>query len=187
MKIGSRALGFFLVRSPRNQRHVCAVILRKRKLRLVPEVQRNYLGRTSRANDLRHLRGSRFVCEPLRTPLHATARASTRPILSNVSVSYFEHGKSCTVETPMLASGAEPTVTVHVVVSEDGKTRTATYSGKIADGKVVHTVMVYDKREIREAKQEGWSESGTHARSRSRIFSAARGRCGTVLMCRQTV
>ncbi len=36
---------------------------------------------------------------------------------------------------------------VHVAVSADGKTRTATYSGKTADGKVVHTVMVYDKRE----------------------------------------
>jgi hypothetical protein len=38
------------------------------------------------------------------------------------------------------------TMTVHVVVSADGKTRTATYSGKNAEGKEVHDVVVYDKQ-----------------------------------------
>jgi hypothetical protein len=45
-----------------------------------------------------------------------------------------------------IKAGGKPTVTVHVVVSADGKTRTATYSGKTADGKDVHTVMVYNKQ-----------------------------------------
>src|SRR5277367_3151842 len=36
------------------------------------------------------------------------------------------------------------TMTVHVVVSADGKTRTSTYSGKNADGKDVKDVVVYD-------------------------------------------
>ncbi|MGB8543623.1 MAG: hypothetical protein WCD49_18490 [Candidatus Acidiferrales bacterium] len=38
------------------------------------------------------------------------------------------------------------TMTVHVVVSADGKTRTSTYSGKTADGKEIHDVVVYDKQ-----------------------------------------
>jgi hypothetical protein len=38
------------------------------------------------------------------------------------------------------------TMTVHIVVSADGKSRTATYSGKNADGKDVHDVVVYDKQ-----------------------------------------
>jgi hypothetical protein len=38
------------------------------------------------------------------------------------------------------------TVTVHVVVGADGKSRIAAYSGKNADGKAVHDVMVYDKQ-----------------------------------------
>jgi hypothetical protein len=38
------------------------------------------------------------------------------------------------------------TMTVHVVVSADGKTRTSTYSGKNADGKEVKDVWVYDKQ-----------------------------------------
>ena len=38
------------------------------------------------------------------------------------------------------------TVTVHVVISADGKSRTATYSGKTADGKAVNDVYVYDKQ-----------------------------------------
>ena len=45
-----------------------------------------------------------------------------------------------------IKAGGKPTVTVHVVVSADGKTRTVTYSGKTADGKAVHTVMVYNKQ-----------------------------------------
>jgi len=38
------------------------------------------------------------------------------------------------------------TVTVHVTVAADGKSRTATYSGKNAEGKVVHDVIVYEKQ-----------------------------------------
>jgi len=38
------------------------------------------------------------------------------------------------------------TVTVHVAVSADGKTRTATYSGKTAEGKDVKDVYVYEKQ-----------------------------------------
>ena len=45
-----------------------------------------------------------------------------------------------------MKKGGKETVTVHVVVAADGKSRTATYSGKNADGKVVHDVMVYDKQ-----------------------------------------
>jgi predicted SnoaL-like aldol condensation-catalyzing enzyme len=45
-----------------------------------------------------------------------------------------------------LKNGGKVTVTVHVTVSADGKTRTTTYSGKNADGKDVHSVMVYDKQ-----------------------------------------
>jgi hypothetical protein len=37
-------------------------------------------------------------------------------------------------------------VSVHVVASADGESRTATYSGKNADGKAVHDVMVSDKQ-----------------------------------------
>jgi hypothetical protein len=42
--------------------------------------------------------------------------------------------------------GGKVAVTVHVVVSADGKTRTVTETGKNADGKAVHDVMVYDKQ-----------------------------------------
>lgn len=45
-----------------------------------------------------------------------------------------------------IKKGGKETVTVHVVVSADGKSRTATYSGKNPDGKAVHDVMVYDKQ-----------------------------------------
>ena len=45
-----------------------------------------------------------------------------------------------------IKKGGKETVTVHVVVAADGKSRTATYSGKNADGKVVHDVMVYNKQ-----------------------------------------
>ena len=45
-----------------------------------------------------------------------------------------------------LKKDGKVTVTVHVVVSADGKSRTATYSGKSADGKVVKDVVVYDKQ-----------------------------------------
>jgi hypothetical protein len=38
------------------------------------------------------------------------------------------------------------TMTVHIVVSADGKTRTATYTGKTSDGKDVHEVRVYEKQ-----------------------------------------
>lgn len=38
------------------------------------------------------------------------------------------------------------TMTVHIVVSADGKTRTATYTGKTPDGKDVHEVLVYEKQ-----------------------------------------
>ena len=40
----------------------------------------------------------------------------------------------------------KPVVTVHVVVSADGKTRTVTQTGKNADGKPLHDVLVYDKQ-----------------------------------------
>ena len=42
--------------------------------------------------------------------------------------------------------GGKVTVTVHVVVSADGKTRTVTQTGKNADGKALHDVLVYDKQ-----------------------------------------
>ncbi|HEY4837314.1 MAG TPA: hypothetical protein VIH72_01825 [Candidatus Acidoferrales bacterium] len=41
--------------------------------------------------------------------------------------------------------GGKVTVTVHVVVSADGKTRRLTYDGKNLDGKAVHDDVVYDK------------------------------------------
>jgi hypothetical protein len=41
--------------------------------------------------------------------------------------------------------GGELLVTVTVVVSKDGKTRTSTYEGKDAQGHAVHQVVVYDK------------------------------------------
>ena len=36
--------------------------------------------------------------------------------------------------------------TVHVVVAEDGKSRTVTYNGKNAKGEKIHNVVVYDKQ-----------------------------------------
>jgi hypothetical protein len=41
--------------------------------------------------------------------------------------------------------GGELLVTVTVVVSKDGKTRTSTYEGKDAQGHAVHQVVVYDR------------------------------------------
>jgi hypothetical protein len=41
--------------------------------------------------------------------------------------------------------GGKVTVTVHVVVSADGKSRRLTYDGKNMDGKAVHDDVVYDK------------------------------------------
>jgi hypothetical protein len=38
------------------------------------------------------------------------------------------------------------TMTVHTVVSQDGKTRTATFTGKDAQGNAVNNVVVYDKQ-----------------------------------------
>lgn len=48
--------------------------------------------------------------------------------------------------TAAIKKGGKVTVTVHVVVSADGKTRTATYSGKSADGKEIRDVVVSDKQ-----------------------------------------
>jgi hypothetical protein len=41
--------------------------------------------------------------------------------------------------------GGKVTVTVHVVVSADGKTRRVTYDGKNQNGKALHDDVVYDK------------------------------------------
>lgn len=46
----------------------------------------------------------------------------------------------------IIKKGGKVTMTVHVTVSTDGKTRTATYSGKNADGKEVRDVVVSDKQ-----------------------------------------
>jgi hypothetical protein len=46
----------------------------------------------------------------------------------------------------IIKKGGKVTMTVHVTVSADGKTRTASYSGKNADGKQVHDVVVSDKQ-----------------------------------------
>jgi hypothetical protein len=45
-----------------------------------------------------------------------------------------------------LKKGGAVTETVHVVVAADGKSRTATYTGKDAQGKKVHDVVFYDKQ-----------------------------------------
>lgn len=45
-----------------------------------------------------------------------------------------------------IKKGGKVTVTVHVVVAANGKSRTATYSGKTADGKEVHDVVVSEKQ-----------------------------------------
>jgi hypothetical protein len=45
-----------------------------------------------------------------------------------------------------LKKDGKATVTVNVMVSKDGKTRTQTYSGKNADGKEVRDVLVFDKQ-----------------------------------------
>jgi hypothetical protein len=63
------------------------------------------------------------------------------------------YGDTISIKHPSLTrlvatikKGGKVTVTVHIVVSADGKTRTATYSGKTADGKEIHDVVVYDKQ-----------------------------------------
>jgi len=48
--------------------------------------------------------------------------------------------------TATIKKDGKVTMTVHVVVAADGKSRTSSYSGKNADGKDVHDVMVYDKQ-----------------------------------------
>jgi hypothetical protein len=48
--------------------------------------------------------------------------------------------------TATIKKDGKVTMTVHVVVAADGKSRTSAYSGKNADGKEVHDVMVYDKQ-----------------------------------------
>jgi len=47
--------------------------------------------------------------------------------------------------TGHLKKDGKDTVTVHVAVSADGKTRTLTITGKTSDGKAVHDVEVFDK------------------------------------------
>ena len=42
--------------------------------------------------------------------------------------------------------GGQVTMTVHTVVSQDGKTRTTTFTGKDAQGNAVNNVVVYDKQ-----------------------------------------
>jgi hypothetical protein len=49
-----------------------------------------------------------------------------------------------TLEATLKLKG-KPTITANVVVSEDGKTRTVTQTGKDAKGKDVKTVSVYEK------------------------------------------
>ncbi len=44
-----------------------------------------------------------------------------------------------------MKKGGKVTMTVHVVVAEDGKTRRLTYEGKNQNGKAVHDEVVYDK------------------------------------------
>jgi hypothetical protein len=45
-----------------------------------------------------------------------------------------------------MKKGGKVTMTVHVVVAGDGKSRTVTYSGKNEAGKAVHDVVVYDRQ-----------------------------------------
>jgi hypothetical protein len=45
-----------------------------------------------------------------------------------------------------MKKGDQVTMTVHSVVSKDGKTRTSTFSGKDAQGNAVNNVVVYDKQ-----------------------------------------
>jgi hypothetical protein len=44
-----------------------------------------------------------------------------------------------------MKKGGKVTMTVHVVVAEDGKSRRLTYEGKNQDGKAVHDEVVYDR------------------------------------------
>jgi hypothetical protein len=44
-----------------------------------------------------------------------------------------------------MKKGGKVTMTVHVVVAEDGKSRRLTYEGKNQNGKAVYDVVVYDK------------------------------------------
>jgi hypothetical protein len=44
-----------------------------------------------------------------------------------------------------MKKGGKVTMTVHVVVAADGKSRRVTYSGTNQDGKAVHDVVVYDR------------------------------------------
>jgi hypothetical protein len=44
-----------------------------------------------------------------------------------------------------MKKGGKVTMTVHVVVAEDGKSRRLTYEGKNQNGKAVHDEVVYDK------------------------------------------
>ena len=48
--------------------------------------------------------------------------------------------------TATIKKDGKVTMTVHVVVAADDKSRTSSYTGKNADGKEVHDVMVYDKQ-----------------------------------------
>jgi len=45
-----------------------------------------------------------------------------------------------------LKKAGKVTMTVHVVINGDGKSRTLTYSGKNENGKAVHDVVVYDRQ-----------------------------------------
>jgi hypothetical protein len=45
-----------------------------------------------------------------------------------------------------MKKGGEVAMTVHSVVSKDGKTRTSTFTGKDAQGNAVNNVVVYDKQ-----------------------------------------
>jgi hypothetical protein len=46
----------------------------------------------------------------------------------------------------IMKQGSQALLTVTSVVSKDGKTRTSTYQGKDAQGREMHTVVVYDKQ-----------------------------------------
>jgi len=84
---------------------------------------------------------------PTKTSFTAKTDGTDAPATGN------PYGDTISVKHPspnrlivMIKKGGKVTVTVHVVVSADGKSRTATYSGKSADGKDVKDVVVSEKQ-----------------------------------------
>ena len=85
--------------------------------------------------------------KPIASSLEAKMDGTDAPVTGNPNGDMISIKRADTHHlTAHLKKDGKETVTVHSVVSKDGKTRTQTITGKAPDGTAVNQTLVYDKQ-----------------------------------------